>query len=177
MNDTPRHRLFRFRREEMCRMRREGMTLEEIGKLFGVSRERVRQITANANALVEHRCPACNHTWRNRHAKSNCPACGRCRVCGGKLTKEQRYTGYHVHCHPSWQPKTNARFTRTEHPGVFVRRYRDGRIAGTKSYGVLDRKGGKWHLFPTVEEALEKRKEMFGISENRDLRRKEVRKR
>jgi DNA-directed RNA polymerase sigma subunit (sigma70/sigma32) len=34
----------KLRREEMIKLRKEGYTLEEIGKKYGLTRERIRQI-------------------------------------------------------------------------------------------------------------------------------------
>ena len=39
--------LYIQRREEMLALRKQGVTLAEIGKRYGITRERVRQITSN----------------------------------------------------------------------------------------------------------------------------------
>lgn len=46
------------RKEDMLRMRREGATLNEIGKHYGVTRERIRQIIGTENKYSRHEAAA-----------------------------------------------------------------------------------------------------------------------
>lgn len=88
----PRRRKNIERYAEIVRLRREGKTLEEIGKLYAVTRERVRQICVKddpeftaADALVALKGP-----------KPTCP------VCGNEMRWSTKGTCSRE-CHKKWQ--------------------------------------------------------------------------
>lgn len=80
----PSPQLLSERNREILRRRKAGETLQEIADDYGLTRERVRQITEQLEPGVNHKIKA-ERSERNAELRYYCPDCGRHVQYGGRI--------------------------------------------------------------------------------------------
>lgn len=153
--------VMRERDERMRQMRRDGHTLQEIGDVFGVTRERVRQVTKGERPTKPCQwCGAPTPTASAVATRTTCDACWDtpCAKCGKPFrnrSHDVRPDGhYHWHCSPDRKGARAGGSYKQIEQGVYRRIYPGGALVNDNYYAQkrIDGKQ-KWLPFPTIEEA------------------------
>lgn len=115
------------RHQEIRNMRRSGETLQVIGDRFGITRERVRQLTHGIE--VEKSCVSCGKTFINQadvRLVKVCPTCHLCATCGKELSRTQISRGYRYCCarhNPGFKHAATGATYRAVVKGIYARYY------------------------------------------------------
>lgn len=148
------------RQNDMIELRRSGESLQAIGDIYGITRERVRQILSKTDAHPQIFCVGCGRLLENVKTKKWCHDCTHCRVCGRKtIPKFWGDPCYHATHHPDYS-LIGRDTTRKVETGIF-RRWNPNKGGWVgKPWTVLN---GKYIQKNTVEEVRALRK-AHGIS-------------
>jgi ribosomal protein L37AE/L43A len=149
---TPRTEDQTARIEEMRQFYLDGWTLRAIGKLYGITGERVRQLVRpeRMQELPRHECKICESIFFARGHSSICWECKTCSVCGELLSQSQYgRDAVHRRCDTSWVPKGD-QSTHAVEPGIFQHYYKNTGESTGKFWTYVNR---KQVMHDTIEEA------------------------
>jgi len=113
------------RNEDIQRLRASGLSLQELGKRYGLSRERIRQIVGPFK--FHKNCANCGVEFVTNNTDTRyCPGCP-CPSCGRRLTRTQQCDG-RTWCDPWCSPdykfaSEGCTYRSSGVPGIYQRFY------------------------------------------------------
>lgn len=145
------------RNEEIRSLRANGMTLQELGTMYGITRERVRQICLNVE--YDRECIICGGAFATKRAgQMRCRSC-LCETCGQPIPNTSRRVEIGAYCSPRCAPgfkhSKEGSTMRSVERGIFRRFYLVTGELVTTDYYCADLSGPKmrYRRFPTLAEA------------------------